>query len=241
MKGYKHLTEEQRQQILESYQRTKSTALTADELKLPHRKVSDAIKKAGVPLTMAHNGACYHHQAEIEQWAKGGVSLSEIARRVGTKHQLVKKFLVDHGIEYKPYRQTMENNTFWRGGRMVDEDGYILIKSPDHPHKDRHGYVREHRLVMEQQLGRYLLPSEVVHHIDNVKSNNAPENLEVFGSNAAHLAETLKGQVPQWSDKGKVRISEGVSQARKTRGSPNRLKSGKYGSPSQCIDDQRSG
>src|SRR5262245_38465839 len=55
-------------------------------------------------------------------------------------------------------------NAGWRGGRTVDKSGYVLLLRPEHPYANRHGYVREHRLVMEQVLGRYLLPTEVVHH-----------------------------------------------------------------------------
>jgi hypothetical protein len=245
MKGYKHLTDEQRQQILDLYQKTKSTKLAAQKMNLSVRRVAYVVSQAGIELTNSHGGTCYHHQAEIEQWAKEGVSLSEMARRIGTKHQLVKKFLVQHGIEHKPYRQAMENNTFWRGGRIVDIDGYVLIKTPDHPHKDRHGYVREHRLVVEQLLGRYLLPTEVVHHIDGNKQNNVPENLEVFGSNAEHLAETLKGRVPQWSKSGKARISEAVSQANKQRDKSSFYRLVTNGSesryifvPKQALDDK---
>jgi hypothetical protein len=39
---------------------------------------------------------------------------------------------------------------------------------------------------MEQYLGRYLLPNEVVHHKDKNKSNNAIENLELFMSQSEH-------------------------------------------------------
>lgn len=47
------------------------------------------------------------------------------------------------------------------------------------------GYVKEggrhqHRVVAERKLGRQLLPGEIVHHDDEVKSNNSPENLEVI-------------------------------------------------------------
>ena len=46
----------------------------------------------------------------------------------------------------------------------------------------------EHRTVAEWILGRPLKPGEVVHHIDGDKRNNAPENLMVFPTQAAHAA-----------------------------------------------------
>lgn len=44
----------------------------------------------------------------------------------------------------------------------------------------------EHRVVMEQVLGRPLLPGEIVHHKDHDKKNNSPDNLMLLGSQAAH-------------------------------------------------------
>jgi hypothetical protein len=46
--------------------------------------------------------------------------------------------------------------------------------------------VREHRHVMEQIVGRPLLPDEVVHHIDHDKLNNAPGNLRLHPNRAIH-------------------------------------------------------
>ncbi len=51
---------------------------------------------------------------------------------------------------------------------------------------DVRGYVYEHRLVASQKLGRSLHPFEQVHHINGVKTDNRPENLEVLFGMAEH-------------------------------------------------------
>lgn len=74
----------------------------------------------------------------------------------------------------------------WTGGRNVEADGYVEVHAPDHPHANQRGYVPEHRLVMERELGRYLRPEEVVHHIDDDPGNNDPANLQLFPNQATH-------------------------------------------------------
>lgn len=71
--------------------------------------------------------------------------------------------------------------------RKTDGFGYVLIYKPEHPNASR-GFVREHRLVMEDVLGRYLTKEEIVHHINNNPSDNRPENLEV-ASRADHTRD----------------------------------------------------
>lgn len=58
--------------------------------------------------------------------------------------------------------------------------GYILVRMPDHPMASRGGYLMQHRLLMAESLGRLLLPEEVVHHINGVKSDNRIANLALM-------------------------------------------------------------
>ena len=60
------------------------------------------------------------------------------------------------------------------------------------------GYIKrngrhEHRVVAEQMLGRPLRPGEIVHHKDENKSNNAPDNLEVLPSQSEHARLHFSG------------------------------------------------
>lgn len=72
-----------------------------------------------------------------------------------------------------------EKHPKWKGGQIVDRDGYIQTWAPDHPWP-RRGYLREHIRVMELHMGRRILPTETVHHKNHNRKDNRIENLEVL-------------------------------------------------------------
>lgn len=60
--------------------------------------------------------------------------------------------------------------------KIGDRRGYIRIFVPYHPRANR-GYVLEHRLVAELMIGCFLPRGIVVHHINEIKTDNRSENL----------------------------------------------------------------
>lgn len=73
----------------------------------------------------------------------------------------------------------------WKGRVSTGNDGYIFIHCKNHPYRTHHNYVLEHRLVVEKQIGRYLKPTEHVHHLGE-RDDNRPHLLIAFASQGAH-------------------------------------------------------
>jgi len=67
------------------------------------------------------------------------------------------------------------NNLLWKGGRQLKPSGYIIVF--DSISKK---FVYEHRLIAERMLGRKLLPTEEVHHLNEDKQDNGRGNLLVM-------------------------------------------------------------
>lgn len=89
-----------------------------------------------------------------------------------------RKYKSGHYSRVKPTKGHL--NAQWKGGRVVDKKGYILIYMPSHHFKNRKNRIREHRYVYELYNKCSLLPWGDCHHLNGIKSDNRPENLYAF-------------------------------------------------------------
>lgn len=141
----------------------------------------------------------------IEQYIDLRKSSNIIAKRVVCSNVTILNYLKKHNIEIrnnseaqKGHKHTEEtknkmgdgrrkgkNNLNFKG-RTKDGRGYIYINSYNHPNKDHHNNMFEHRLIIESQIGKYLNIKWEVHHINGIRDDNRPENLICFISKSAH-------------------------------------------------------
>lgn len=151
-----------------------------------------------------------------------GQSIPQIAARTGINKSRVRSELIKAGVtlrtraeglrireglglhlvgktrEFSPeHRQKIsESRKIWADenarGLSLKPSGYVEITRGDH--KGRSQHVR----LMEERLGRHLLPDEVVHHIDRDRSNNDLNNLALVtrsGHSRLHRFEdSLEGK-----------------------------------------------
>lgn len=150
----------------------------------PGRKRSDALPSPGK--------AWFHEHYEVQQQ-----TITEMAAELGRSVMWVHRRMREDGIQRRTPGAIRKSHQRSDATLPNSEDGrkqrryhsvYVKIHVPDHPRADKHGFVPKHRWVAEQNLGRLLKPGEVVHHIDDDKSNNDPDNILVFPSQKAHAA-----------------------------------------------------
>ena len=112
-----------------------------------------------------------------------GVRKEISKRNTGRKHSAETKEKMKKSARIKFEKGF--HTALWKGGVKRREDGYIAIWKPKHPFATG-GYVLEHRLVMEKEIGRYLKPEEVVHHKNGIRNDNRIENLQLFKNGSEH-------------------------------------------------------
>lgn len=84
----------------------------------------------------------------------------------------------------------MHGFTAPEGHRSVRRDGYVAVKVNGR-------WAWEHRLAMEQKMGRPLYPDESVHHVNGDKGDNRIENLELWST--SHPAGQRPDDIAEWA------------------------------------------
>lgn len=117
----------------------------------------------------------------VRKYTKDMLSLPQIGKLYYCDKRTIATILKQNNIPLRIGKwQDGNKHCQWKGGRWY-KSGYIVIYKPDHPYaQKRVGVVAEHRLVMEEYLGRYLTPKEHVHHINGIRDDNRIENLQLI-------------------------------------------------------------
>lgn len=185
---------EARDCLASAYESGASLNELAEQHGCTQRTVAKALRGVGVGIRRRGNSPSPQDsqlaQRIVTLKRDEGLSQEVIAKRVGCSVQVVSRVLVDHGLAG---RACGPEHPFWKGGKALAE-GYILISmSSNHPFastmRRSNGYCLEHRLVMAEHLGRALTRRETVHHINDKKTDNRIENLQLRkGKHGKHTA-----------------------------------------------------
>ena len=103
--------------------------------------------------------------------------------------------------------RTGEDSPGWKGGAHINNGYRVIDRRRERREGEGSGRIFEHRLMMEKIIGRKLTTDEVVHHIDENRLNNSPENLQIL-TRAEHLRLHLSAN-GRWSRKYKNCVSCG--------------------------------
>lgn len=170
--------------------------LIAERLGLPHHAVQAWLQRRKIPGKAHTERRVRLRVADLQPMIDAGQTQQAMADHFGVSISCVDRTLRRKGLQTARTgpRGADAHRQRWQGGRFLDKHGYVMVFVPLHPQAGQNAYVREHRLVMEVVLGRYLLPSEVVDHGDDHPRHNWPSNLTVYETNAEHLRATLTGR-----------------------------------------------
>lgn len=84
-------------------------------------------------------------------------------------------------------------------------NGYVYLKKDPSKHFDYGNIIQEHIVVAEEQvIDRPLKEGEVVHHLDENRANNSPDNLLV-------LSAPMHGKLHSWLNKNNITPTEEYS------------------------------
>lgn len=148
-------------------------------------------------------------QQTVLSLAAQGIPLRAIAEQTAIFVETIRKLLLRRRV---PYQKSESRTIAKEVHGTLGYGGYVELRvARDGPYGNliKHGgpatgYALLHRMRMQDVVGRPLLSSEVVHHVDGDIYNNSVANLRLFQSHADHLkhhAETGLARCKEASDR----------------------------------------
>ena len=179
-------------EVCEKYQAGISASEIGRELGFTHHTITRVLKRHGIePFAFRRQHFSAKQRKEMLKLWQDGVAQHKIREQFKTSEWIIKEVLREEGSDLIREAKLGPRNPVWKGGRHQTVQGYILIwADPNHPfHKEmanqkgpdgtKNGTFLEHRIVMAEHLGRPLLSSEQVHHINGDRADNHIENLQL--------------------------------------------------------------
>ena len=114
-------------------------------------------------------------EAKKKAWNNPKSGLNTYERMNGNKNPFFGKHHSKESLDAISKKMSGEKHPNWKGGIYYQQD-YIMINGE-----------WQHRKVMEDKIGRKLLSTERVHHINGRKNDNRPENLRLFLNDSEHI------------------------------------------------------
>jgi len=159
-----------RSELKDSYRELKSLQKVADKYQVSKRLILNYMNKYDINRAKRKDTEFQEKKSIFVELIENGKSTKDICSELSITDGTVYGWCKKLGLK---------TNDEFHKGYITTHNGYLAVQAPNHPYCDAKGYVRKHRLVMEAHLGRILDPSELVHHINENKTDNRIENLEL--------------------------------------------------------------
>jgi len=148
----------------------------AEQCKADRETVGKFIKKYNIKRV-----ECLYMDKELfkRKYTDENMPTKDLCELLGCRMTTLHRWREIHGIPLRPHI----GRGFYRHG------GYKFIYVPpcDRVKKSK-VYQQEHRMVMEEHIGRRLRDDEIVHHINAVRDDNRVENLTIV-TRTNHIGE----------------------------------------------------
>jgi hypothetical protein len=166
--------------IIESYRRLGNIWKVAEDVGICGQSVCNRLKMLGIPRKLKRFSE-RDKKLLKERYVKfrNNGDLAGLAKKMGRTKQFICRQAKKIGL-------TDMSRSYSHGKRSITDQGYVYLGHQG----------LEHIVVAEKEAGRKLLPNEVVHHKDEDRQNNAPENLKIMdrGAHTAYHARKNKSR-----------------------------------------------